>query len=101
MLVTLQRRLELDNVNLCNCLVLKCVIKLITDYLIQVYTRLHKLNLCASHRDTITSLDILGKGYDTKVMQWSNTFIPRIASKISVSINFKVCRHISIIVTTQ
>ena len=31
-----------------------------------MYTRLHKLHLCASHRDTLTILDILGKGYDTK-----------------------------------
>lgn len=52
----------------------------------QVYTRLHKLNLCASHRDTITSLDILGNGYDTKVMLWSNALTPRITSKTSVSI---------------
>ena len=96
MLVTLQR-LEL-NVNLCNCVVLKCVIKL-TDYLIQVHTRLHKLNLCASHSDTNTSLDILGKGYDTKVMQWSNTLIPIIASKTSVSMNFEVCRQKSIVTT--
>ena len=52
--------------------------------LTQVYTRLHKLNLCASHRDTLSTLDILGKGYDTKMMKWSNALTSRINSNNNV-----------------
>ena len=75
-----------ESANLCNCLVMRCILPEVKiEFLMQVYTRLHKLHLCASHRDTITSLDILGKSYDTKVMQWSNTLTPRITLEKSVS----------------
>ena len=45
---------------------------------LQIYTRLHKLRLCASHGDTLRSLDILGEGFDAKVIQWRDELTPRI-----------------------
>ena len=47
----------------------------------QVYNRLHKLHLCASHQDTLKSLDKLGEGFDNKVMQWRNKFTPGIQQR--------------------
>ena len=71
--------------NLSNYLLLRCKIKsVLNSFNTQVYTRLNNLHLCASHRDTITSLDVLGKGYDTKGMQWSSALIPKITLKKSV-----------------
>ena len=47
----------------------------------QVYNRLHKLRLCASHQDTLKSLDKLGEGFDAKVLQWKDKLTPRIQQK--------------------
>ena len=46
-----------------------------------VYTRLHELHLSAAHRDTIKLIDRLGEGFDTKVMQWRDSLIPRIQQR--------------------
>ena len=35
-----------------------------------MYERLHKLNLCVSHSETIKTLDQLGESFDLPVMEW-------------------------------
>ena len=49
--------------------------------LMQVYNRLHKLHLCAFHQDTLKSLDKLGEGFDTKVVQWTDKLTPRVQQR--------------------
>ena len=51
---------------------------------VQVFNRLQKLGVCASHRDTLNSLDILGEGYETKVKQWRADLMPKIVQNKNV-----------------
>ena len=46
--------------------------------LMQVYTRLHKLGICMSHKSTVRLLDKLGEGHDAEVHKWKEDLLTHI-----------------------
>ena len=43
------------------------IVKINILNLIRLYTRLHKLGICMSHKSTVRLLDKLGEGHDAEV----------------------------------
>lgn len=58
----------------CGCDVLAITNAQIT-YIMQVYGRLQRLNVAVSHSSVIRLLDKVGKGFDSKVLEWRDSLI--------------------------
>lgn len=46
------------------------------SYIVQVYQRLLKLNLCVSHVTTSNLINLLGVEHDILVKRWRDHFVP-------------------------
>lgn len=56
------------------------------QYVIQVFQRLQKLNLCMSHQVTSTLISTIGKDYDAKVHQWKQDVLVEVDSTVEAEV---------------
>ena len=54
---------------------------------VQVFERLQKLNICMSHQVTVSLLNTVGLGYDTRVFQWRDSLLSNLENVAIVSMS--------------
>ena len=66
----------------CNIILIDYIVQ-ICQCLPQVYSRLQKMLLCLSHRQTLVALDELGTNHDAAVKQWQASIAGSLSSEVS------------------
>ena len=62
-------------------------------YVLKVFERLQKLNICMSYRTTIMLVNAIGSGHDTRVCQWRDSLSMYLDNLESVSDCSEHCIH--------